>query len=198
MQLVENYTNCVYKTMHTINPTISKRQNKIIIGTILGGSSIVKPSKGRHCYLAMRSRNIKWIERKASELFSLSSDEPFTSSKHTNRWHSLCYPIFDEYRKMFYKDGVRHIKSTILDTMYDLSMAIWYMDSGLYHNKEIILNTHVWGEKGTNTIERFFRIGLNFSTRITTDRGRFRIMINPDSSQVFFKIISPYTHVKYE
>lgn len=184
--------------MHIISPTISKRQNRIIIGTILGGSSIVKPSKGRHCYLAMRSKNRKWIEHKASELSILASNEPFTSSKYTSRWHSLCYPIFDEYRNMFYKDDVRYIKSITLDTMYDLSMAIWYMDSGCYYNKEIILNTHVWGEKGTNTIEKFFRIGLNFSTRIKTDRGCFRIIINPDSSQVFFKIIAPYTHVKYE
>ena len=184
--------------MHVISPTISKRQNKIIIGTILGGSSIVNPSKGRHCYLAMRSRNKKWIEHKASELFSLSSDNPFTLSKHTNRWQSLCYPIFDEYRNMFYKNNIRHIKAITLDTMYDLSIAIWYMDSGKYHNNEIILNTHIWGEKGTNTIEKFFRIGLNYSTRITTDRGRFRIIIDADSSKDFFKIIAPYTHVKYE
>ena len=178
--------------MHITSPQITGRQNKIIIGTILGGSSIVKPSKGKHCYLAMRSRNRRWIERKASELAILASPEPFTESTHTNRWHSLCYPIFDEYRDMFYKDNVRHIKSTILDTMYDLSWAIWYMDSGTYLNEEIILNTHVWGEKGTKTIERYFRNGFNFSTRITTDRGRFRITINPDSSKDFFKIISPH------
>lgn len=164
----------------------------------MGGSSIVKPPKGKHCYLTMRSKNRRWIETKASELSILASKEPFTSSKHTNRWQSLCYPIFDGYRDMFYKNNVRHIKSTILDTMYDLSMAIWYMDSGRYFNEEIILNTHVWGEKGTNTIEKFLRRGLNFSTRIAIDRGHFRIIINPDSSKVFFKIISPYATLKYE
>jgi hypothetical protein len=98
----------IYTCMtHTISPLLSNRQKQVIMGTILGGSSIVRPANGKNCYLSMRGKSERWLKFKAEELSSLASWKPFTVET-TNRWHSMCYPIFNDYFQMFYVEKQRH------------------------------------------------------------------------------------------
>jgi hypothetical protein len=57
-----------------INPKVTTAQRFLIIGTILGGSSIIKPKKGKNCYLSMRDKDISWLKHKADQLCRLNSD----------------------------------------------------------------------------------------------------------------------------
>ena len=107
------------------SPELTNWQRQIVLGTILGGSSIVKPSKGRNCYLFMRSRYRDWLAYKSHELNIFSSQRPFTEEGNTLRWHSNCYPVFNEFRDLFYVDGVKAVKMEILDTLKDTGLAIW-------------------------------------------------------------------------
>ena len=50
------------------SPIIKSYQKQILYGTILGGSSIVNPTYGRNCYLAMRDNNLNWLSYKINEL----------------------------------------------------------------------------------------------------------------------------------
>ncbi|RDJ35550.1 MAG: hypothetical protein DWQ19_12090 [Crenarchaeota archaeon] len=175
---------------HYINPMVAKRQLQIIKGTILGGSSLVKPTKGRNCYLSMRGKNAKWIDYKASELSVYSSLAPFTLEK-TNRWHSLCYPIFSEMREMFYDGKKRCLNPNALDDLQDIAFMIWYGDAGHYKNNSIILNTNIWGKKGTEVIGEYFNL-LNYNCIIFKNRESYRIRLDEDSSLDLLKKISPH------
>ena len=172
-----------------IDPLITVRQREIIISTILGGSSIVKPAKGKNCYLSMRSKNNLWLEYKGRELQILASPAPFTIES-TFRWHSLCYPLFAEFQEMFYRKGERRLDGKILDPLRDVGLAIWFGDCGHYLKGHVTLNTHIWGESGSKVIKKYFQC-LGYKPEITKERGCFRVRLDKASSETYLRLIVP-------
>src|SRR5581483_2301925 len=148
----------IYKFMtYYDNPEISDWQRQIILGTVLGGSSLVKPKKGRNCYLFMRSADKSWLKYKAEELASFASQRPFTIEGNTLRWHSNCYPVFSDYYEKFYKDDKKVVTMDLLDSLRDIGFAIWYGDSGKLKSGQVLLNTNKFGEEGTKIISDYFQ-----------------------------------------
>lgn len=168
---------------------ISNRIRQIIKGTILGGSSIIKPAKGNTCYLSMRSKKSKWLDYKALELSQLASERPFTLEV-TNRWHSKCDLIFNDFETMFYKNRRRNINIDALNDLKDIAYMIWFGDCGSYNDKYVSLNTNVWGEKGTIIIKKYLELAC-FDSEIKMDRKGFRLKLSEESSKIFIQIIEP-------
>lgn len=172
------------------NPEISDWQKQIINGTILGGSSLVKPKKGRNCYLFMRSANKDWLNYKAEELSSLSSQRPFTQEGNTLRWHSNCYPIFTEYHNRFYENNKKLVKMDILDSLRDIGLAIWYGDCGKLKKGKVILNTNKFGENGTQIISNYFREAGIGETNLTKERKYIRLTFSEEATNKFLLILA--------
>jgi|LakMenE01Jun11ns_1017448.scaffolds.fasta_scaffold9585233_2 hypothetical protein len=172
---------------HIINPKITVRQKCIIIGTILGGSSIIMPKKGKNCYLSMRSKDLNWLNFKAKELNNLATKEPIIAEK-TYRWHSVCYPIFNEFYEMFYKDKERNLKIETLNLLQDLSIAIWFKDCGnINKNGSITFNTHVWNKNGSEIVCEYFN-SLEWKSSVFTERKNYRVKIEEQSAKEVIKM----------
>jgi hypothetical protein len=175
---------------HIINPKITQNQKFLIIGTILGGSSIIKPQKGKNCYLSMRDKDLDWLKFKADQLKDLTSQSPLTIEK-TNRWHSVCYPLFNDFYNMFYDGKNRKLKMEDLNLLHDSSIAIWFGDAGKCKKEKVFLNTNIWGKKGTELISEYFT-NLDWENNIVLERKNFRIILSEDSSEEFLKLCDPY------
>jgi hypothetical protein len=138
----------------------------------------------------MRSANRNWINYKALELTDLASERPFTYEKNTARWHSNCYPIFLEYYNMFYENGKKVVKMSILDTLRDIGLATWCGDCGKLKKNKLILNTNKFGEDGTKIISDYFReVGVG-ETTLTKERKYVRLTFTPESTEKFMLIIA--------
>ena len=171
---------------HIINPQINNKQRSIIIGTILGGSSIVRPTKGKNCYLSMRDKDLNWLEFKTKELENLSVKDPITKEK-TYRWHSICYPLFNEFESMFYENKKRKLKIEVLNLLQDVSIAVWYKDCSVLNKNKIILNKHIWGEEGTELCVKYFN-SLEWDAEIYKERKNYRIKFSENSSKEIIKM----------
>lgn len=172
------------------NPTINDWHKQIILGTVLGGSSLVKPKKGRNCYLFMRSVDKDWLSYKAFELANLSSQRPFTQEGNTLRWHSNCYPVFTEFYDLFYKDGVKTVSMEILDPLKDIGMAIWYGDCGKLKKNQLILNTNKFGQSGNEVIVEYFKQAGIGDAEIVRERKYLRIVLSEQAAEKFLLIVS--------
>lgn len=175
---------------HMINPKTNPSQRFLIIGTILGGSSIIKPKKGKNCYLSMRDKDLSWLKFKADQLKDLTSQSPLTIEK-TNRWHSVCYPLFNEYHEMFYDGKKRCIRTDALNLLHDSSIAIWFGDAGKCKGDNVILNANIWGKSGAEMIVEYFR-SLDWAADIFLERKNYRVKLDAESSDDFLKLVSPY------
>lgn len=172
------------------SPKITDWQKQIIMGTVLGGSSIVKPKKGRNSYLFMRSRDKEWLYYKANEMKNLCSERPFTTEGNTLRWHSNCYPIFNDLHEQLYVNGEKTIGMSILDSLRDIGLAIWYGDSGKTQKGRAIINTHKFKEKGTKIVAQYLKeVGIGDSD-IVKERENCRLRLTTEATKSFFMIIA--------
>lgn len=175
---------------HILGPHLTNRQHQIITGTILGGSSIVRPKRGRNCYLSMRNKDLDWLKQKANELAEFSSENCITY-EITNRWHSICYPIFNEFESKFYEDGKRKIDIDELSLLKDIALAVWFKDCGKYDGLRAVFNTHIWGRKNSEIIQEYFRI-IGYNASLIEERHRSRVILDEDSTLSFNKLIKPH------
>lgn len=175
---------------HIINPKITPRQKAVIIGTILGGSSIVRPTKGKNCYLSMRNKDLDWLKFKSKELFNLATKDPITNEK-TYRWHSICYPLFNEFEEIFYSNKKRTLNSDVLNLLQDASLAVWFKDCGTINKKTVTLNTHIWSKDGTEKILEYFQ-SLEWESKIILERKNYRIKLEEEPSQEIIKMYNDF------
>jgi hypothetical protein len=173
------------------NPTVTEWHRQIILGTVLGGSSIVLPRRGRNCYLAMRSKDGRWLKYKADELSELAaSQSPCRVEKQTIRWHSSCYPIFSEMRRLLYDgDGNRLLSVEILNPLKDIGMAVWYCDRGRVIKGRAVINTFMYGVEGTEVAVRYFN-EVGIECEVFRQRGKPRVRMTTKGTQDLFRIIA--------
>ncbi len=173
------------------SPNFDAWKRQIVLGTILGGSSVVKPAKGRNCYLFMRSRNREWLAYKSQELKDFSSQRPFTEEGNTLRWHSNCYPVFNEFRELFYVNNKKVVKMEILDELKDTGLSIWYGDCGKIKGKKVILNTHKFGVNGGKLICKWLSLAqVDDKAEMSQERGNLRVVLSEAGSQRFLCTIA--------
>lgn len=171
----------------------TNRQRQIVIGTVLGGSSLVKPAKGTNYYLAMRSTNADWLHYKMSELSELYKSDNLIKDDNTYRCNSTSSPLFTELQQELYVEGQRKVSIDLLDTMMDIGLAIWFLDSGSKMGrgrKNAYINTTKLGEASTQTVLEYYR-SLEIDCGICKSQNRLRILFGVDGTDRLFKIISP-------
>lgn len=174
------------------NPAFNDWHKQIIMGTILGGSSLIRPKNGKNCHLFMRSSNHKWLRYKATELEPFSSPNPFNLDGKTLRWHSSCYPIFNDFYNLFYQDKKKTIKMEILDSLRDIGLAVWFGDCGRIVKDKVIINTNCFGLEGNRIIQQYFKeVGFQ-KTDIFKEKKFLRIRMIEDTARQFMTVISDY------
>jgi len=120
------------------NIKLNERENQIIIGTLLGTSSIIYPKKSKNPHLLMRSckKNSLWIRCKAFELKKLSRHKSFIEDKYSFRWNSVSTELLIPYYQSFYKDNQKIIAFKVLEALKPLSIACWFLDKGFVNEFE--------------------------------------------------------------
>jgi len=173
------------------SPIITERQKQVIYGTILGGSSIIMPSKGKNCYLAMRDRDEQWLSHKVSLLSNLfKTEERIKKDGTTYRAYSISYPIFRDMHALFYKEKDKIINRNILDLLTDQAWMIWFVDAGRRSKRKCYLRTNKFKEEGTKSIVRYFN-SLDCECEMHKCRNRYEVVFTNKGSAEFLSIINP-------
>lgn len=173
-------------------PSIKSNQRQVLYGTILGGSSIVQPDKGKNCYLAMRDQDINWLSYKIEVLRDFFKIDMGTlkKDKNTFRCYSTAYPVFNDIYDLFYEDGVKRVTKEILEVLTADAWMVWFVDSGRKTKRKVYLRTHKFGEAGSKLIEDYFN-SLDCSCKVHDCRGRLEVVFENQGSFNFIKYIAP-------
>lgn len=167
-------------------------QSQVLIGTVLGGSSLVKPPKGINYYLSMRGQDNKWLLYKMAEMAEFFPDPKFHQYGTTYRCNSCCNSKITEIYQQLYQDGKRNIKMETLDILTDTGIAIWFLDSGSKTGrgkKNAYINTTKFGAEGSDIIRQYFcEIGM--PCNINHDGTRLKILFSVAGTDVLMKTIA--------
>jgi hypothetical protein len=160
---------------------------QVLMGTILGGSSLIKPSKGKNYFLSMRSTNHLWISWKASQLFPIFNNKFIFKDKNTYRIASKCCPFLTNVYQNFYQNNKRYLSIKVLDSLRDIGVAVWFLEDGgrIGRNKKnAYLNCKKYGIQAKD-IETYFN-QMNIKCKLSSNR----IIFSVQGTQKLFKIIA--------
>lgn len=173
-------------------PTLKDNQRQVLYGTILGGSSIIRPERGKNCYLAMRDQDNVWLSYKIESLkdFFKIDQNTIKKDKNTYRCYSVAYPIFNETYEMYYKDGIKTVTREMLEILTDDAWMVWFVDAGRKSKRKAYLRTHKFGEEGTKIIAEYFN-SLDCACELHQCRGRYEIVFTNKGAFELLSIIAP-------
>lgn len=171
---------------YRVVPKITDWQRQVIVGTLLGGSSLVKPRNGNNCYLSMRGRNGKWLQCKAQEI-GFSAPNSFHLEDKYCRWHSVCSPIFNEFYDQFYNNGRKVVRFDILDSLRAIALTVMFLDVGLMRCGRIRLNFRSFGPDGAKTVLEYFAT-LDLNGTVTGSK----IELDDNSTKKFIVVVGEH------
>ena len=122
---------------------LTKKQQSIILGTILGDGCLERNGKfvrlrlehgiNQEAYLFWKHRALKSIVGPVMKVHSYHKvNERFYDSYRT---YTFSNQAFEKYANMFYHNKKKIIPQNIIDLFKDpLSLAVWFMDDGYKRN----------------------------------------------------------------
>lgn len=167
-------------------------QKQIVIGTILGGSSLVKPQKGVNYYLSMAGRNKTWLQYKMAELSGFFPRMLVMLDNRTHRCASCCSDQFSEIHEEMYRDGVRRVTPEILEPLKDIALAVWFLDGGGKTGRDknnAYLNLTRMPES-VQEIRDYF-CTLDMFCEVNRSKNRIRLVFSVSGTDRLFKTIVP-------
>ncbi len=179
--------------MNDIKITLTGTQKQLILGTLLGTSSIIKPKAGKNAYLQLRQKksgDVNWLRCKAEELSNMARPHPFVDDKDSWHWASVANPILNDYLELCYKNGNKTVTWEWLNPLRDRGHAAWFLDKGAYENKLVVLNTSCFGEKGNKIIQEYLNL-CGYECEVNINRKVRKIIFTNESSERYLKLILP-------
>jgi len=179
--------------MNDVEIKLTSDQCQIVLGTLLGTGSIIRPKAGKNAYLQMRQRksgDVDWLRCKAEELSNLARPHPFVEDKDSWHWASIANPVWNRYQELCYAGGQKAVTWEWLDPLRDRGHAVWFLDKGTYDDQRVVLKTAWFGEKGNHVIQKYFRL-CGYECEIQVNRGVRRLVFTEKSSEEYLKLILP-------
>lgn len=166
-------------------------QDQILIGTVLGGSSLVRPPKGTNYYLSMRSQNVDWLQYKMLEMPTYFPNPKLHKYGNTFRCNSCCSEVLTDCYEKLYQGNRRVPSMEVLDLLNDTGWTAWWLDGGGLTGrgkKNAYLNTTKFGPEGTQVVCDYFN-SLDVYCNVNRDKSRLKVLFTVPGTLEFFKVI---------
>lgn len=167
-------------------------QQNILVGTVLGGSSLVKPPSGVNYYLSMRDTDLLWLSYKTQELSEYFGEKQPILDGKTYRFNSYCSEELTKLHDSLYDGHQRRLTEEVLLPIRDIGFAVWFIDSGGQtgrNKKNVYLNSTKIGKTGTDLIVGYFQ-EMGITCKPSISNNRMRVLFSVEGSIQFLKIVA--------
>lgn len=180
---------------------MTEKQKQIIVGTVLGDSTIRKTKTDKHNFLTCQHGAIQkeYIEWKHEQLKDLGGSCKYYKRKTPNKKTGKYYEYYnmrvnsseelDSFREMFYVDNKKIISEEVLKYYTPLAIAIHFMDDGYKVKSSYGIATNGFDKESVKKLRLFFLEKYDIETSYTHDG---RLYIRYCSTKNFEKLIKPY------
>ena len=185
----------------------------LLIGIVLGDGTLSKCSSSSNSRLLLGHslKQKEYCEHKL-QLVSRLLDIEYKAKEYSvyNKSKDKYYSIFqgstrvDRYltklRHLLYPEGTKIINEKKLSYLTSEGLAYWYMDDGgviINNSRKAVygtfLSTQCFSREQQEEICEYFKQFFGFTSKVVSHgRGKFRIKINKENSEIFLAAIRPY------
>jgi recombination protein RecA len=184
--------------------TISKEQQEILVGLILGDGHLETRTNGKTYRLKVEHSSkqkpyVDWLfeifsnlaETIPRERTRVSLGKEMKSHGFTTR----SVEAFRLYGKQFYHNGKKMIPEIISTLLTPRSLAIWFMDDGSYKSsthKTYIIHSNGYAREELEMIQVVLKEKFGITVGIHKQYFQWRLYVYTASAPLFRKIIEPY------
>ena len=170
---------------------LSNREKQVVLGTLLGNSSIIFPKKSSFPHLQMRESIRKggnWIRCKAEELKKFSRAKSFVADKDSFRWNSISDQCWQYFYNLCYKNGAKNITAEWLDQLQDYGICCWVLDKGVLSSRSAHIRISRLNQESVANIVEYFKI-IDIPVSVKKHGGSTIINFENEQKNKLFKII---------
>lgn len=180
---------------------LTRRQQEIIVGTLLGDGHLETQDRGRtyrlkieHC--DAQTEYLLWLYQ---EFKSWIPSEPYTKMKSERVYvgvRTYSHKALASFGKIFYREGKKIIPRAIEKLLTPLSLAIWFMDDGSLksvRHRTYVIHTLGYKRDELEELQKILLKKFDLHTSLHSQKGRYwRLYIQSQSAEEFKKLIEPH------
>lgn len=189
--------------------TLTARQSRIVIGSLLGDGFLEKRSEKACFRFKQRAAHKKYVEWMFRELQSIRTDGGIRYRSDYDQYYFMTSLKKCDFSSLYWKfyrtsdnTSVKIVPEEIKDLLtHPISLAVWYMDDGSLDYREnyhysYSLATHNFSLKGVQKLKKVLDENFEVSSSVYNNliRGKRypRIYIGVRGRNRFREIIQPY------
>ena len=167
--------------------SFTKRQQEIIVGSLLGDGHLVKTTCGYAFRVNHSIKQKEYVDWKYSELQMFTNSFPAVYEKE-NSYYFKCvsHEYFSRMRKKFYLGQKKILPTDIGKLLTPLAMAIWIMDDGTKEGNQLRINTQSFSLNENIRLIKILEATLGICATLNRDKNHFRLRIR-DQSMMLLK-----------
>lgn len=183
------------------NLNLTKRQQEILAGTLLGDGHLETQDRGKtyrlkveHC--DAQKEYLSWFYQ---EFNSWIPSEPYTKVKNDNVYvgvRTYSHKSLSVFGRLFYPQGKKLIPKVIEKLLTPLSLAIWFMDDGSLkstQHRTYVIHTLGYEKVELENVQNILLNKFGLHTSLHSQKGKYwRLYIQSQSADQFKKLIEPY------
>jgi transposase len=183
----------------------NKKQRSLIIGTLLGDSSMTH-GKSKRISMSHCEKQLDYLKWKKEILGDFApkiiENEKWKWNSKMYSLYSICHQDFNPIHDLFYVNNKKVIKPKLANFMDALALAVWFMDDGSSKkNKHGItycskISTEGFTEKENKILQDIIFVRFNIRCKVCEYNSRGKkynyLSFNKKNSIKLTKIIEPY------
>lgn len=188
------------------NP-LSKEAREVVLGTILGDGCLFLGTSNRHyklvvCHSPTQSEYFNW---KLSHLKDVATKPQTIRAWHKRNQKEYSHiqvattpmSYFTRLRKLFYLDGKKIVRRSVLNRLTPLGLATWFMDDGstAKNNRnypQLTIYTCSFSELDHKIMQEYFQEKWGIRVLIHGLGKQPRLYFNKPNAIKFIEIIKPH------
>ena len=187
------------------NPTLSKRQTAIVVGSLLGDGCLEKREKGVRLRLDHGSKQKSYLLWKHTELQNISGrvlevdyyHKGHNKSYKNYRFSTFSNELLTDYWRTFYANGKKVIPRNINMLLREpLALAIWFMDDGYKRNdcNALRLNTDSFSFDENRLLQKALQTNFGIVSVIHKKGKYWNLYIPEKYAKTFVSLVKPFMH----
>ncbi|MGH2613176.1 MAG: LAGLIDADG endonuclease [Rhabdochlamydiaceae bacterium] len=182
---------------------ISKKQEELIIGSLLGDArlesrSLAKTARLRIHHADSQKDYLFWKFQQLRNLVSAGPkkhsyiDKRFSTNVVSWYFHTRTLKSFSTLYCSFYKTGKKVLPKQLSKMLTPFALAVWIMDDGCLSKQSIILNTQNFSFEEHKKLQLLFKYQFSIDVGIHKDRRNFRLYFPTHATKRMQHIIAPF------
>jgi hypothetical protein len=180
---------------------LTKRQQEIIAGTLLGDGHLETQDGGKTYRLKIEHCDAQreYLEWFYQEFKSWTPSKPYIKTKNGKVYvgvRTYSHKAFTSFGKIFYQEGRKVIPKIIEKLLTPLSLAIWFMDDGSLksvRHRTFVIHTLGYDRSELENVQKILLKKFGLLTSLHSQKGKYwRLYIQSQSAEKFKKLIEQY------